>query len=134
MNIDKSTKPHCKLEERTFEWGEPYIVITPLFDISASEYLSSIEFSIDIFGMNNIKEQLLRIYNKLSNYEEYELENFHDSIENRDLLIDKIDKYLEVNLNAITPWEKYKEYYDEMWIIEQLEDILVRKLVYAKVI
>ncbi len=29
--IDTETIPHCKIEEKKFEWGEPYEIQTPIF-------------------------------------------------------------------------------------------------------
>jgi hypothetical protein len=91
--IDKETKPHCTLIEKKFEWGEPYTIMTPIFLIPTSEYTSLLEFSIDIYGENNFKQQLIFLYNKLRNYEDDCLENLDKSIKNREGLINRINTY-----------------------------------------
>lgn len=131
MIIDKETKPHCTLTEKKFEWGEPYTIMTPIFVIPTSEQTSLLEFSIDIYGENNFKQQLLFLYNKLRNYEDDCLENLDKSIKNREELINRINAYLQLNLNLITPWEKYKEYYNEIDQIKNIESLINKRLIYV---
>ena len=48
--IEKSTFPHCYIEEKKFDWGEPYDDITPIFNLSIDPDLSDIEYTIEVLG------------------------------------------------------------------------------------
>ena len=131
--IDLETVPACKFEEHFFDWGEPYTVMTPLFDIEISDSLSDIEFAVEFYGRNNFQTQLHRLRNKLINYdEEYSIENFSEKIEDRRAIIQIIEHQLKNNENKITPWDKYNEYMDELKYIEWGRISLNRKLLYVK--
>ena len=104
--IEKSTFPHCYIEEKKFDWGEPYDDITPIFNLSIDPDLSDIEYTIEVLGKNNFKINLEKLYNILLNHEENDrIENFNTPIFNRELLLRNIQKYLNSNENQISPWE-----------------------------
>lgn len=112
MKIDNNTLPKCKLEEKKFEWGEPYIIMIPIFDLDITKTESRLEYFIDLYGKNNFKIQLLRFYNKINNYDETErIINFqHEELthEKRVYLKNRINEYLERNIDRISPWELYE--------------------------
>lgn len=45
-DIDKSTVPFCAIEHGKFDWGEPYTVYHPIFKISPTNSVFTIEDSI----------------------------------------------------------------------------------------
>ncbi|OOV17647.1 hypothetical protein [Flavobacterium sp. LM4] len=91
-NIDFETNPICKIEEKKFDWGEPYNIYTPIFKTNIEHNLSLLEFSIELFGKNNLKKQLTLLHNKLTNHEELSsVENLNEEIFNREHLIDLIN-------------------------------------------
>lgn len=132
--IDKSTFPHCYIEEKKFDWGEPYDDITPIFNLSIDPDLSDIEFTIEVLGKNNFKVNLEKLYNILLNYEENErIENFNTLIFNRDLLLSNIQKYLNSNEDQISPWEQsYDRYPTENDYLESIEKDLNRILLFER--
>lgn len=94
--IDKSTIPHFYIEEKKFDWGEPYDDIIPIFNLSIDPDLSDIEFTIEVLGKNNFKINLEKLYNILVNREEYErIENCNSPILNREFLLNNINTYFK---------------------------------------
>ncbi|QYS89459.1 hypothetical protein [Flavobacterium davisii] len=93
--IDKDAVPNCKIEEKKFEWGEPYNIYTPIFnliDLSSSR----LENSIKLFGENNFKHQLLLMYNTINNYDEFEkIVNYGGEQFNRNAILELINSYLK---------------------------------------
>ncbi|WP_264529645.1 hypothetical protein [Flavobacterium sp. N502540] len=132
-NIDFDTNPICNIREEKFDWGEPYNIYTPIFKTDIEGNLSLLEFSIELFGKNNFKKQLLLLHNKLANYEEFNsIENLNEEISNREHLLDLINKYIVINNECITPWVKYSLSITETDYINLLEEILNLKLNYVK--
>ncbi|CAI8876707.1 hypothetical protein [Chryseobacterium sp. IT-36CA2] len=130
--IDDSTVPSCKIEEKKFEWGEPYELYTPIFNF-ADLSDSKLENSIKLFGKNNFKQQLLLIYNIINNYEEFEnIENYNGELFEREEILNLIKFYINRNENLISPWEKYdiglKEYDFIKYLDEKLEKLNYVKL------
>ncbi|MCD0468607.1 hypothetical protein [Flavobacterium sp. JAS] len=131
--IDKSTFPHCYIEEKKFDWGEPYDDITPIFNLSIDPDLSDIEFTIEVLGKNNFKINLGKLYNILVNREENErIENCNISISNREFLLNNINTYLSANLNSTPPWNKHygedlENTYESLHL-ESIEESINRKL------
>src|SRR6478609_6315747 len=104
--INKSTFPFCYVEEKKFEWGEPYEDVTPIFNLSIDPGLSDFEYTIEILGKNNFKNNLLKLHNILVNREEnVRIENFNNFITNREILLDRIKIYLDTNSDKISPWD-----------------------------
>jgi hypothetical protein len=132
--IEKSTFPHCYIEEKKFDWGEPYDDITPIFNLSIDPDLSDIEYTIEVLGKNNFKINLEKLYNILLNYEENDrIENFNTPIFNRELLLRNIQKYLNSNENQISPWEQsYDRYPTENDYLESIEKDLNRILLFER--
>lgn len=132
--IGKSTFPHCYIEEKKFDWGEPYDDITPIFNLSIDPDLSDIEYTIEVLCKNNFKINLEKLYNILLNYEENDrIENFNTPIFNRDLLLSNIQKYLNSNENQISPWEQsYDRYPTENDYLESIEKDLNRILLFER--
>lgn len=130
MRIDNNTLPKCKLEDKKFEWGEPYTIMTPMFDLDIKKTESKLEYFIDLYGKNNFKIQLLRFYNKINNHEETEgINNFqYEELtqEKRIYLKSKINKYLERNVNRISPWELYE--HNNLTELNHLELNYIEKL------
>lgn len=132
-NIDFETRPICKIEEKKFDWGEPYNIYTPIFKTDIEQSLSSLEFSIELFGNNNFKKQLTLLHNKLINYEEFSsIENLNEEIFNREYLINLINKYVIINDKYNAPWIKYNLSVTELDYINLLENMLNLKLNYVK--
>ena len=130
--IDDSTVPNCKIEEKKFEWGEPYELYTPIFNLTDLSD-SKLENSIKLFGKNNFKQQLLLIYNIINNCEEFEnIENYNGESFKREEILSLIKFYLNRNENLISPWEKYdiglKEYDFIKYLDEKLEKLNYVKL------
>ncbi|MEN2402182.1 hypothetical protein GKZ90_0020500 [Flavobacterium sp. MC2016-06] len=132
--LDKNTFPYCFIEEKKFEWGEPYLIITPIFNLSINPELSDIEYTIEVLGKNNFKDNLEKLYNILLNQEESSrIENLNISITNRELLLNKINSYLDSNLDTISPW---KSYYDgaftESDYLQSIEEDINRILLFDR--
>jgi len=131
--IDKSTSPYCYIEEKKFDWGEPYDDITPIFNLSIDPALSDIEFTIEVLGKNNFKINLEKLYNILINREENDrIENFNTPISNREFLLNNINIYLRENLNSTSPWklhygEHMENAYEDLHL-ESIEKSINRKL------
>lgn len=131
--LDKSTFPHSYIEEKKFEWGEPYDEITPIFNLSIDPDLSDIEYTIEVLGKNNFKINLEKLYNILINREEnHRIENFNTSILNREFLLNNINIYLNANLNSTSPWKLYygehmENIYEDLHL-ESIEESINRKL------
>jgi len=132
--IDKNTFPHCYIDEKKFDWGEPYDDITPIFNLSIDPHLSDIEFTIEVLGKNNFKINLEKLYNILLNHEENgRIENFNTPIFNRELLLGNIQKYLNSNEDQISPWEQsYDRYPTENDYLESIEKDLNRILLFER--
>ncbi|NML72083.1 hypothetical protein HHL23_20150 [Chryseobacterium sp. RP-3-3] len=130
--IDKETIPRCKIEDKEFEWGEPYKIYTPIFyfiDLSSSK----LENSIKLFGENNFKQQLLLMYNVINNYEEFEkLVNYGGEEFNRKIILELINSYMKENENIIAPWEKYDIGLIENDYMKYIEEKLGETLYYVK--
>lgn len=131
--IDKSTFPYCYIEEKKFDWGEPYDEMTPIFNLSIDPDLSDIEFTIEVLGKNNFKLNLEKLYNILINREENDrIENFNTPISNRKFLLNNINTYLSDNLNSTSPWklhygEHMENAYEDLHL-ESIEESINRKL------
>ena len=131
--IDKSTFPYCYIEEKKFDWGEPYDEMTPIFNLSIDPNLSDIEFTIEVLGKNNFKLNLEKLYNILINREEnHRIENFNTPILNREFLLNNINTYLNANLNNTSPWklhygEHMENTYEDLHL-ESIEESINRKL------
>lgn len=132
--IDKSTFPHSYIEEKKFDWGEPYDDITPIFNLSIDPELSDIEFTIEVLGKNNFKINLEKLYNILINREENDrLENFNNVITNRELLLNNINTYLNYNIDKTSPWEQsFDRYPTENDYLESIEENLNRTLLFDR--
>lgn len=131
--IDKNKIPHCYVEEKKFEWGEPYTDITPIFNLSIDPDLSDIEFTIEILGKNNFKTNLEKLHNILLNKEEnYRINNFKGTILNREFLIKKIINFIDENSNNIAPWENEHNIIDEVYHLELIEYDLQKKLLFER--
>lgn len=131
--IDDSTVPQCKIEEKKFEWGEPYKVYTPVFCFP-DLLNTTLENSIILFGENNFKHQLLMLYNTISNHEESErLTNYQGETLNRKSILELINTYLKKNETLTAPWEKYNIGLTEDDYVRYLEDKLGKPLYYVKV-
>jgi hypothetical protein len=132
--IDKSTFPHCYIEEKKFDWGEPYDDITPIFNLSIDPELSDIEFTIEVLGKNNFKINLEKLYNILVNREENDrIENFNNVITNRELLLNNINTYLNYNIDKTSPWEQsFDRYPTENDYLQSIEEDLNRTLLFDR--
>ncbi|MFH7018769.1 hypothetical protein [Flavobacterium sp. FlaQc-47] len=132
--INKKTLPHCYIEEKKFDWGEPYDDITPIFNLSVNPELSDIEYTIEVLGKNNFKINLEKLYNILLNQEENDrIEYFNTPIVHRDFLLINIQKYLHSNENQISPWEQsHDRYPTENDYLESIEKDLNRILLFDR--
>ncbi|KFE99011.1 hypothetical protein [Chryseobacterium luteum] len=131
--IDKTIFPHCFVEEKKFEWDEPYIQTFPIFDLVINPELSDIEFTIEILGKNNFKSNLKKLYNILINREEsFRLPNFNEVILNREFLIDKILDFSNESINKVAPWETEFYIIGEEFYLEMIEDDLKRLLIFDR--
>lgn len=132
--IDKSTFPHCYIEEKKFDWGEPYDDITPIFNLSIDPEVSDIEFTIEVLGKNNFKINLEKLYNILVNREENDrIENFNNVITNRELLLNNINTYINYNIDKTSPWEQsFDRYPTENDYLESIEEDLNRILLFDR--
>ncbi|CAA9202289.1 hypothetical protein [Flavobacterium collinsii] len=132
--IDKSTFPHCYIEEKKFDWGEPYDDITPIFNLSIDPELSDIEFTIEVLGKNNFKINLEKLYNILVNREENDrIENFNNVITNRELLLNNINTYLNYNIDKTSPWEQsFDRYPTENDYLQSIEEDINRTLLFDR--
>ncbi|MET3047345.1 hypothetical protein [Flavobacterium covae] len=128
--IDNDTVPNCKIEGKKFEWGEPYNIYTPIFnliDLSSSR----LENSIKLFGENNFKHQLLLMYNTINNYDEFEkIVNYGGEQFNRNAILELINSYLKKNENLVSPWDKYNIGLDENDYLRYIEGEIQDKLYY----
>ncbi len=50
MKVDHETLPKCRLEEKKFSWGEPYLEVIPIFDTLISQELSNILCYCDTYN------------------------------------------------------------------------------------
>ena len=131
--IDKKTVPYCFIEEKKFEWGEPYIISIPIFNTSVNPNLSNIEFTIEILGKNNFKKNLQNLYNILINKDEnYRINNLNEPILNREFLIKKINSFIDENIYNIAPWENEFTLVDEEFYLKCIENDLERELYFEK--
>lgn len=132
--IDKNTYPHCYIEEKKFDWGEPYDDITPIFNLSIDPDLPDIEFTIEVLGKNNFKINLEKLYNILVNREENDrIENFNNVITNRELLLNNINTYINYNIDKTSPWEQsFDRYPTENDYLESIEEHLNRILLFDR--
>lgn len=131
--IDKTIFPHCFVEEKKFEWGEPYIQTFPIFDLVINPELSDIEFTSEILGKNNFKSNLKKLYNILINREEsFRLPNFNEVILNREFLIDIILDFSNESINKVAPWETEFYIIGEEFYLEMIEDDLKRSLIFDR--
>ncbi|PKV48855.1 hypothetical protein ATE84_0869 [Aquimarina sp. MAR_2010_214] len=134
MKIDNETLPKCKLEKKKFSWGEPYLDVTPIFDMLISQDLADLEFCIEIFIKNNFKNQLLEFYNVLTNYEENDrIEDFEGDLSEqfRKKMLIKIKTELDSE-KKLTPWEKHKQYGEELDFLYIFEEEFKRKILFIK--
>lgn len=130
--IDIETIPHCKIEEKKFEWGEPYEIQTPIFILKKIS-TSKLENSIILFGENNFKQQLMSLYNVIINHEESEkIENYTGEEFNREAILNLINSFIRKNAGFVTPWEKYQLLLTEYDYIEYCEKQLQESLCYVK--
>lgn len=128
-DIDKSTVPFCWAEDKKFDWGEPYTVYHPIFKISPTSSVFSLEDSIIIIGENNLKKQLLTLYNVINNCEEFDrIMNYNEEEFDRIKILELIYFYIKENEGKLTPWEKYHLCMDELFYISLLEEKSNRKL------
>lgn len=131
--IDKSIVPYCFVTEKKFEWGEPYDDIRPIFNLCADPALSDMTFTIEILGRNNFKEHLSKLYNILLNHEEYErINEAIEPISNRELLLERINYFLEEHAQKSAPWDDEFSTIDEAFYIRKIEDELQRTLLYER--
>lgn len=133
--IDKTCKPYCYVEEKKFDWGEPYTCITPIFNVDINPELTDMEYTIEILGKNNFKDNLMNLYNILLNREETQrLHPFNDTITDRETLLQKISGYLAINTPYTAPWKKDDDYElaDETTYLQTIEHDLQRKLYYER--
>lgn len=127
--IDKTVFPHCFVEEKRFEWGEPYTNVMPIFNLSVNPELSDIEFTIEILGKNNFKSNLDKLYNILINKEEkFRLTDFNEPILDREFLVSKILTFINENTNKIAPWDNEFKIAGEEFYLEIIEDDLKKSL------
>lgn len=128
-DIDESTIPFCWAEHKKFDWGEPYTVYHPIFKISPTSAVLTLEDSIIIMGENNLKKQLLSLHNVIINYEELDrIENYNEEKFDRIRILELIDFYIKENEGKLTPSQKYDGYNDELYYISSIECKANRKL------
>ncbi|WP_289661473.1 hypothetical protein [Flavobacterium panacagri] len=132
--INKSTFPFCYVEEKKFEWGEPYEDVTPIFNLSIDPKLSDLEYTIEVLGKNNFKNNLLKLQNILVNREEnIRIEHFNDLITDREVLLNRIKIYLESNSDKISPWDlHYYVCFNENDYLESIENETNRILLFER--
>lgn len=131
--IDKSVVPYCFITVKTFEWGEDYNEMTPIFNLCADPALSDIAFTIEILGLNNCKDSLLDLYNILLNREEYErISADMEPITNREQLLERIDHFQKENASKKAPWNHYSDILEEAFYLEKIEKELNRTLLYKR--
>ncbi|MGH1515989.1 hypothetical protein [Chryseobacterium sp. JK1] len=131
--IDIETLPHCKIEEKKFDWGEPYSVQTAIFILKKFSS-SQLENSIIFFGENNFKQQLLSLYNVINNHEEFErLENYMGEEFSRKTVLELIDSFIKKNEKIAAPWGKYDIGFTEYDYIKYAEEQLKESLYYVKI-
>jgi hypothetical protein len=121
-NIDKSTVPFCLVEERKFDWGEPYTTHHPIFKITPTSEEFSLEDSVIILGENNFKQQLLALHNVINNYEEFgRIINYKGEEFDRVKTLELINFYIRENENYVAPWDKYYDGIGESFYLENTE-------------
>lgn len=131
--IDKSTIPFCHVQEKKFDWGEPYTAYNPIFKISPISEEFSLEDSIIILGENNFKNQLLLLHNAINNYEDFDrIENYYGETFNREKILKLIDFYIKKNEDYLAPWEKYNNGVMEFDYIDIMESETKKKINYCK--
>ncbi|MBW1655093.1 hypothetical protein [Flavobacterium quisquiliarum] len=132
--INKSTFPFCYVEEKKFEWGEPYEDVTPIFNLSIDPKLSDLEYTIEVLGKNNFKNNLLKLHNILVNREEnIRIEHFNDLITDREVLLNRIKIYLDSNTDKISPWDlPYHVCFNENDYLESIENETNRILLFER--
>ena|SRR6218665_1423120 len=133
-HINKSTFPFCYVEEKKFEWGEPYEDVTPIFNLSIDPELSDLEYTIEVLGKNNFKNNLLKLHNILVNREEnVRIEHFTDLITDREVLLNRIIFFLDNNSDKTSPWDlPYYVSFNENDYLESIEDKINRILLFER--
>ncbi len=131
--IDKSVVPHCFITAKTFDWGEPYEDITPIFNLCADPALSDMAFTIEILGLNNFNDSLSHLYNILLNREEYgRISMDMEPIARREQLLERIDHFQKENASKKAPWHHYFDALTEAFYLEKIEEELSRTLLYER--
>ncbi|MEJ5106428.1 hypothetical protein [Chryseobacterium sp. MYb328] len=131
--IDTETIPHCKIEEKKFEWGEPYEMQTPVF-IFKKFSASKLENSIILFGENNFKQQLLSLFNVIINHEEFErVENYSGEQFDRKTIVELINSFIKKTESLVAPWEKYQLGFTEYDYVGYIEEQVQESLCYVKI-
>ncbi|MCS4302468.1 hypothetical protein [Chryseobacterium sp. BIGb0232] len=131
--IDTETMPHCKIEEKKFEWGEPYEMQTPVF-IFKKFSASKLENSIILFGENNFKQQLLSLFNVIINHEEFErIENYSGEQFDRKTILELINSFIKKTESLVAPWEKYRLGFTEYDYVGYIEEQGQESLCYVKI-
>ena len=110
--------------------------MTPIFDFNIDKRETELEYFVDLYGKNNFKTQLLRIYNKVNNKEEITgITNFREEAlveKERIRILDKINNYLKTNKDRISPWELYEpNNYSEIDYIEILSREIKMQIYYV---
>jgi hypothetical protein len=129
--IDNTTQPKCDIQIKYFEWGEPYESFIPLFEIFEFNGNTLLENSINFYGKNNFKNQLLVIYNLILNNQEDEIINFHGVISNREELLNLLNFYINDNKNKVAPWEKYSDSINEIDYVKNSLELIKFHLCYS---
>ncbi|REC60064.1 hypothetical protein DRF65_23020 [Chryseobacterium pennae] len=131
--IDTETMPHCKIEEKKFEWGEPYEMQTPVFILKKFS-ASKLENSIILFGKNNFKQQLLSLFNVIINHEEFErIENYSGEQFDRKTIVELINSFIKKTESLVAPWEKYRLGFTEYDYVGYIEEQGQESLCYVKI-
>ena len=133
IKIERNTKPFCLIKEKKMDWGEKYDEYSPMFNIILTSSNYSLEESIVFFWENNLKKQLLSLYNVINNKEEQErIKNYNNErIENRPYILDLIKFYIEKNKDILSPWEKYDLGLEELDFIKIIIYEMEKELYYV---
>ena len=133
IKIERNTKPFCLIKEKKMDWGEKYDEYSPMFNIILTSSNYSLEESIVFFWENNLKKQLLSLYNVINNKEEQErIINYNNErIENRPYILDLIKFYIEKNKDILSPWEKYDLGLEELDFIKIIIYEMEKELYYV---
>ncbi|WP_454996246.1 hypothetical protein [Capnocytophaga leadbetteri] len=133
IKIERNTKPFCLIKEKKMDWGEKYDEYSPMFNIILTSSNYSLEESIVFFWENNLKKQLLSLYNVINNKEEQErIINYNNErIENRPYILDLIKFYIEKNKDILSPWEKYDLGLEEIDFIKIIIYEMEKELYYV---